>query len=80
MKNSVALASRVQLAIKAKGNIDLLVRNIVLRLSDAFYFLGPVMNLISTTKLWYNSIGIYFFPVSLRNSFLIEKSLLIQII
>lgn len=50
------------MAIKRKGNIDLSVGDIVLRLSDALYVLGLTVNLISTTRLWCNGIGVYFLP------------------
>lgn len=48
------------MAIKDKKNIDLFVRNKVLRLSDALYVSGFTVNLISITRLWHNSIGIYY--------------------
>ena len=54
------IASGEQLAIKSKRNIDLSVRDKVLRLSDALYVLGLTVNLISTTRLWHNGISIYF--------------------
>ena len=53
-------ASGEQLAIKGKGNIDLSVGDKVLRLSDALYVPGLTVNLISTTRLWRNGIGVYF--------------------
>ena len=48
------------MAIKGKGNIDLSIGHKILRLLDAFYILGLTVNLINTTKLWRNSISVYF--------------------
>ena len=62
MKIPVVPQAEDQLAIKGKGNIDLSVGNTVLRLSDALYVPGLIVNLISTTRLWRNGIGVYFPP------------------
>ena len=59
-EDSCRTASGEQLAIKGKGNIDLSVGDKVLRLSDALYVPGLTVNLISTTRLWRNGIGVYF--------------------
>lgn len=53
-------ASVERLAIKGKRNIDLAVGDMVLRLLDALYVPGLIVNLISTTRLWRNGIGVYF--------------------
>lgn len=58
--NSYCIVSGKQLAIKGKKNINFFVGDKVLKLSDAFYVPGLTINLINTTRLWYNSIGIYF--------------------
>ena len=50
--------SRKQLAIKGQGNIDLFVRDKVLKLSDALYISSLIMNFISITRLWHNGIGV----------------------
>ena len=51
-----------QLGIKGKRNINLAVGDTVLRLSDALYVPDLIVNLISTTRLWRNGIGVYFPP------------------
>lgn len=48
---SCRIATGEQLAIKDKKNIDLSIRDTVLRLLNALYVLGLTVNLISTTKL-----------------------------
>lgn len=58
--DSCRTASGEQLAIKGKGNIDLAVGDTVLRLSDALYVPGLMVNLISTARLWRNGICVHF--------------------
>ena len=48
------------MAIKGKRNIDLSVRDKVLKLLDVLYVPGLTVNLISTIRLWRNCIGVYF--------------------
>lgn len=52
--------NREQLAIKGKRNIDLAMRNTVLRLSDILYVSSLMINLINITRLQYKRIGVYF--------------------
>lgn len=59
-ENFCYIVSEEQLVIKSKENINLSVGDKMLRLLDVFYILAFTMNLISTTRLWRNSIGIYF--------------------
>lgn len=61
-KNFCCTAIGKQLVIKGKKNINLSVKNIVLKLLDMLYIPGFIMNLISIAKLQHNSIGVYFSP------------------
>lgn len=47
------------MAIKSKGNIDLSIRDMILRLLDELYILDLIMNFINTIRLWHNGIGVY---------------------
>lgn len=50
-KDSCRTANKKQLAIKDKKNINLSIRDIILRLLIAFYVLGLMINFISIEKL-----------------------------
>lgn len=58
-KNSCCIATEEQLTIKGKRNIDLAVRNTILRLSNALYIPDLIVNFINIAKFWRNRIGVY---------------------
>lgn len=65
------IISKKQLVIQK--NIDLNIRNRVLRLSNVVYISGLIINLINIAKLWYNKIEIYFFVSQFGNFFFSQK-------
>lgn len=51
-KNSYHITSKKELKIKNKRNIDLFIRDKMLKLLDAFYIPSFIINSISIIRLW----------------------------